>query len=297
MKLFFLLLAGISCSPVLARTAADLTMLVDSAYHYSVDGSPTEKWIYLYDDNGNMIVEYGYEMEGDTWEFDSKYEYTYDSNNNQTSETYYSYSGNQVSYSWKEEYIYDANNQKIGELDYDWQDNEWKLWSEVTFEYTFDELDRLTCCTGYEVKDGDKSLLSRIEYTYDDHGNLSKEINYLYYYDRWKIQDMVECTYDSMGHQTSRTYSYDSYGGMTYDGKDEFVYDENWNIIGSTYYRWRNGEWVKYEYIVGYFSDHTTEITPMATPAHRSATRKIMNQGKIRIESQGRTFGIGGLRY
>lgn len=296
MKHSFLLLACIACTPVLARTANDLTMLVDSTYTYSVDGSLTEKWVYSYDDNGNMIVEDGYDMEEDgTWDHECKYEYTYDSNNNLTSETYYDYVEKHVSYSRKEEYIYDATNQKIGELDYDWRDNEWYLWNKKTFEYSFDEWGRMTCCIGYKIENLDKALLNKIEYNYDDHGNMIEETYYSYnYYNDWKIEERIEYTYDSLGHKTASTFSFYSYGEIRYDGRNEFVYDDNWNITGSIYYVWRDGEWIKYEYIIGFFSGHSTDIVPTVTPARRTATRKIMSQGKIRIESQDSTFGIGG---
>ena len=192
---------------------------------------------------------------------------TYDANGNQTSEAFYYYwNGSWIGIT-KTVMTYDDNGNLTSEVDNRWQNGTW-----VILDYDF-----------------------KREYTYDAYGNQTSDAEYQWLDGAWVGQRKNEYAYDTFGHRTSEAY----YGGWqdgAWVGWSRFdnIYDADGLHTSDAIYSWIDGAWEMKTYTLYYYSDHSTVHERIILAPGYTAPRKVLRDGQLRIESEGRNYGISG---
>lgn len=218
-----------------------------------------------YDENGNWLESIDYKYENGEWINNSKSDCTYDEQGNVLTNTQYIYKNGDwflregttyVDGKVKTEIRTYENSSGIykNETTFNSKDTETVITSklidntwvyETKTEHKYDanrkELEEIW----YDYKNGEWVNPTKYEYTYDSNGNITNEFRYSYLNDEW-IK-----TYDAIfvdGIKKEK-YSISINDGVLYI-KNEYTYDENWNLVKVTDSEYKNDEWKKMsEYI------------------------------------------------
>jgi len=217
----------------------------------SVVFAGSEKDIYVYDANGNILSDNYFDWDGTKWVNSWKDEYAYDGNGNQIQNISYEWNGSQWVNSWKNEFSYDANGNKVKEIQLNWDGSNWI--NSDKDEYSFDSNGNQTEYIGYTWEGNQWFNSIKAEYTFDSNGTLTKYINYNREGDNWLNNYKMEFVFDANGKNTE-TFAYSWDGENWYNSeKYEASFDANENITEYVYSDWNSVEWVeaakyKYEY-------------------------------------------------
>lgn len=273
------------------NTPAACTIKMDSLL--SSDGY---KYIFGYDNNGNLISEMIY-FHGVK---SHKYEWFYDEFGNETAEIYYNW--NATSNKWieyrKREYIYtySSNKNQVSYIYHTWDKTAGTLVNGYKWEYTYDSLENKAFYVSYDwngtsnnwlesgwnhqyTYDGNGNVLSHVEsvvfgttteyrkaeYSYDSNGKLILMLHYTQSSGIWVSDGRVEYTYDSNGNLliADGGSGTNENGGSA--GKQEYSYDDSGNLIFGIDYDWdkTSKTWVKHwrvEFIYDALGNITSHI-------------------------------------
>lgn len=217
----------------------------------SVVFAGSEKDVYVYDANGNLLSDIYFDWDGTKWINSWKDEYAYDDSGNQIQNISYEWDGIQWVNSYKNEFSYDASGYRVKELQLNWDGSNW--YNVGKAEHIFDSNGNQTEYIGYNW-DGSQWFSSiKAEYIFDSKGTLTKYINYNREGDSWINNYKMEFVFDANG-KNSQTFAYGWDGENWYSSeKYEAFFDTSENITEYVYSDWNSVEWVeaakyKYEY-------------------------------------------------
>ena len=159
--------------------------------------------------------------------------------------------------------------------------------SVTTYYYEYDQNGNRTLV---EIKDDGLTLESTV-YEYDRLNKMirSREVTAsgLYIY---------EYTYDDNGNLKAETiFIYDALGRSENNFKTEYSYDENGRNTSIESYVWNNGQWVldsveRYDY-----AEAATCMNNINSMVAKSSVKKVINNGRINIHIDGKSFNLNGI--
>ena len=222
----------------------------------SVVFAGSDKDIYVYDANGNVLLDSYFDWDGGQWLNSWKDDYTYDFNGNLTQIISEEWDGSQWINLSKSEYSYDNNNNKLKEQFSDWDGSNW-LYSYKN-EFVFDGENNITqniYSHWSESPENNWIMGSKDEFVYDLNGNKTQNIQYYWNNDQWKNSSKTESVFDASENMTQAIeYGWD--GENWYNSaKYETIIDANEKITEYVYSDWNGADWVEaakyiYEYDV-----------------------------------------------
>ena len=207
---------------------------------------------YVYDANGNVLLDNYFEWDGSQWVKSWKDEYTYDGNGNQIQNISYEWNGSQWVILWKYEFIYDANHNQLQEVNYDWDGSNWVNSYKSEFVYDLDNnMTQSISYYGSELPDGVWINGNKNEFVYDENGNLVQNISFSWYNEIWENTSKTEFILNDAGTNIQTIqYGWEGDNWASLD-KYEYVYDTNQNISQVVISEWNSIEWMeaaKYEF-------------------------------------------------
>ncbi len=231
---------------------------------YDADGEIIDKYVLIYDANGEYQRYYIKDTNYYTWLVNksSVEEYEYNENWNEIKYTYIQYfSSGEIDFVKVKETEYDVNWNKTTEK-YTWYDAEGKVTSKKVYKYEYDSNNNITKETriGYD-EDGD--VLYKDITIFDENGGSKKyKIRttsngtiFDYEYDEnWNLIKITDTRFDSNGnvkYKLVTVYENDGSYNEHIIKKDncEYEYDENWNCIKEIYTNSSNFKYITdYEY-------------------------------------------------
>ncbi len=218
----------------------------------SVVFAGSDKDVYMYDPNGNVLLDTYFDWDGTSWVNSWKDEYTYDSNGNQTQVISTEWDGNQWINLYKHENSYDTNGNQVKELSSNWDGNNWL--NSHRNEFVYDAENNLTqnISSNWSGSPDDNWIVGgKNEFIYDSNRNQTQNILYYWNNDQWENASKTEYVFDANKNMTQAIeYGWDGENWNT-SAKYETFFDANENITEFVFSEWNNDEWVKaakYEY-------------------------------------------------
>ncbi len=218
----------------------------------SVVFADSDKDIYVYDANGNVLLDTYFDWDGTKWVNSWKDDYTYESNGNQTQVISNEWDGNQWINLYKHENSYDSNGNQVKELSSNWDGSNWI--NSYKNEFVYDAESNLTqnISSQWSGSPDDKWIVvGKNEFAYDINGNQTQNIQYYLNNEQWENASKTEIVFNSSQIITQAfTYGWDG-ENWYYSEKYESFFDANENITEFVFSEWNNDEWVeaaKYEY-------------------------------------------------
>lgn len=263
-------------------------------------GTVAYKYEYTYDDHANIISKIVYWL-GDTYQGKEEYKYenTYDDNGNLIKKLeYFIYDKNHHPLRSKCEFTYDEQGHKTSEAKYDRIANLWEgiykedfIFNEYTNEYYMTI--RYFWENGQWVPEN-----YNIWVTLTDETGLFRR----YYSCEWENGQWVykgytdyDYTYDENGDKIETRTNLDNGEWIVTHTKTVTDRDMYNNITKQTTLSLQDDQWVISSYKIYYYHDITNAIETIRTnDTTTDAPRKVLRNGKIHIESNGRSYGIGG---
>jgi len=222
---------------------------LDSMLYYKIDSTQqayvTEKEIYLYDENGNLILDFYYRYEDSSYVPYDKTEYTYDNAGNKISEIYYDWDDSTAIWVFnnKTEYLYN-NGLLEEEKGYYWDANnyEWVMNDKSIYTYNNGLLsEKLNLSYNIYTTEWDTS--GKVIYNYDTNDLLTEEAHYYWINNQWVNNYKDEYTYNSNGKIISDIYYEWQDTAWVYSNKTEYSYDNNDNVTEVINYDWDVDQW------------------------------------------------------
>lgn len=228
--------------------------LVTETVNYSTSGTPSEKYLYTYDENGRTL-EFeicDYDSGNEVFNGREKHTYTYDENGNVLMTRDYGWDDSAKAYvlSGVSENVYDAAGNRTSNQHFGYESDGETIRYGYKNVSTYDQYGNPLLYTGYEYDTGAEefnSVTGRQKYEYEyDNGKVKSSI-YSWFGVDWVKERHDVYTYDEAGFIKSETQSY-YYGGVeTNNYKREYVNDANGNPLDNIGYEWQESDWVKCE--------------------------------------------------
>lgn len=218
----------------------------------SIVSPGSEKDLYVYDVNGNLLQDTYFDWDGATWVKSWKDEYAYDFNGNQTQDISYEWDGNQWVNSEKNENSYDSHGNRVKLIYSDWNGSKWLNYYKE--ESVYDDENNLTQNISYQWSDLPDDMWiasSKNEFVYDLNGNQTQNISYYWQNGLWEKMFKTEFVFNTNDKITqSFEYGWDGENWVVME-KYESFYDDNENITEYVLSEWNGIAWVeaaKYTY-------------------------------------------------
>lgn len=136
------------------------------------------------------------------------------------------------------EYAYDDKGNKISEKNIVYKNDE----IDINRIFIYDEAGNIITETYYRYENSEWVYDTKHEYTYDTNRNRTNVLDYIYLNNEWvKIYEGKLINEEI---KTIFTIKRNQDGEFNY--KYEYTYDEKGNELTQAYYKYENGEWVKY---------------------------------------------------
>ncbi len=220
----------------------------------SVVFAGSDKDVYVYDANGNVLLDTYYEWDGTWWVSSWKDYYTYDSNGNRTEAISLEWDGSQWLNLRKYEYSYDSNGNQVKEISLNWDGSNWL--NSYKYESVYDGNNNLTQSISSQWSGSPDDIWiigSKDEFVYDLNGTQTQNISYYWNNGLWEQTYKTENVFDP-NENTTQTFEY-SWDGENWNNsaKYESFFDANNNITEFVFSDWDGAEWVEaakkeYEY-------------------------------------------------
>ena len=199
------------------------------------------KFEYTYDNDGNMLFKTRSTYVNNDWIVLNKYQYI----NNKSKEIYTLTLNSNNMYEVKEESTFDDSGNFLTYKISKYIDDEWVVIGES-------KAINNKSVTIYKVKFNvvDNSFDSKTEYKYDDNGNETGRIGYIYQNNEWLLSG--ESTY--INNKLYIFYKIYYKEDNTFNSKEEYTYDNDGNMLTETNYRYLDNMWKesdKYTYVDG----------------------------------------------
>lgn len=236
---------------VYAFDEADHSTLYEEYKWYSSSNEwiGTTKYEYAFEnEKETLYATYGWNYSNKDWRCLEKYEYAYDANENKTLDAHYMWHSfaDILLCHWKMEYKFDDDGTLL-EYKNSFQSDRDFNWNVQKYVYSFDRDAAGRVLTkyihGYYSDNSDTpDYVSKFEYTYDENGNMTSQVEVMLREDTWNYLSKYEYTYDEKGYLTFETYSSwntaknDWMGVSMYECKS----DESGNMTQSIFFMWDN---------------------------------------------------------
>jgi hypothetical protein len=229
------------------------------------------------DANGNdtIFITYGWDNSTSDWTAKwYKYEYAYDTTGNITLVNYYDAGESNIWYLYnKREYVYDT----IGNIalinHYRWNESTSQWFDSEKEEYIYDANENNTSYNTYVWNNSTNQWINsyEAESEYDANGNMTMWAEYFWneHTNEWN-HSKREYTYDINGDNIMLIhYGWDDFSfGWVSDLKQEFTYDTYGNIAMTINYHGGTDNWVEYDILTYYYSEHNPSFIPKIPEKH-----------------------------
>lgn len=224
------------------------TIKLDSTVYYN--NIPNNKYVYSYDDYGNCIQEIYYGNENGTWYPNFRYNIIYNDKNENIGEESYMWTGSSwtpesrnirvnSSYRFEDEEGYGFYKPLYDEYCNGWSDGTWTYANR--YEYSYDDYGQDTGHVSYVFQDGEWIKDTKAEYVNTD--TLITNLYYIWNGVEWAPNGKTEY-YLTDGEYTI-IYSYEwKNNAWSYTSKTEYSYDTNGYSSGNIRYEYKNGQWI-----------------------------------------------------
>ena len=281
--------------------------LTDSyEFKYDAKGNQTEetdfsndalvgnmKRYYTYTSDGKIQTVIAHKMENGKWNVYSKNQYSYNSDGSLAGECSYQWTNDTWIPNSKTELEYT----ELGytEYSYDWTGDKW----EVKFKDVHCISSNGDFSTYYIYKNGNFVLISKSLVGYNDMGK--DKLRQTWSVQNGKDEDSVygprtSYEYDENGNLKSETtYIYDAMDRRENNFKTEYSYDENGRNTSVESYVWNDGQWVldsveRYDY-----AETATCMNNINSMVAKSSVKKVIDNGRINIHVDGKSFNLNGI--
>lgn len=169
--------------------------------------------------------------------FYDRYEYTYDTNGNETLFKVSDYKNNDWVYDIKVEYTYDTNDNKKSAISSKFINTNWVKIAEYTYINNEEkEIMRIKLNT-------DGTYDEKYEKEYDTLGFNTSTTYSQYESSNWVYKYRYEYLYDASGNEKTEIYENYKNGNFVYQYKYEYTYDAQGNKTSTSQYIFTNGDW------------------------------------------------------
>lgn len=210
--------------PIAAMPANDSQLITEIKV---VDNDSVFRYLYLYDNLGNKVVESKYFQMDSTWI--------------RKSLTEWNYNGSKC----------------IGQRERIWKENNWVITYTIDYQYTNDNLITETHNT---YTNGESSLLKKIEYQYDL-SLLTSKTEYAWDRNSWVVSLENDFTYKPDGKTETMTTTYFQPGNHMNQILSTFTYNQDGTLQSELLQEKKGQDWVNTELINWFYKENSSLLT------------------------------------
>lgn len=196
------------------------------------------KRYFLYDTQGQVILDSYYYWSDSIWVPNTKYTLTYDNLGNNTEYILHIWDSNINDWTFLTKRIatYNSSGQQTQRILYRWFNNEWtnRAKEDITYNNSGDLINSIT----YKFNNNAWVALEKYEYEYNSSGNATIKMSYVADTSGWYNSSKSEYSYNSAGNNTLTLYYIRDNNNWANSGKYEYDYDTLGNITLDSYYEW-----------------------------------------------------------